>query len=134
MIKSKEDIIEYLSSTILFIMLFFFLIWGFSTLHEQPCHHRVQPQELISELHPNTVAVYFYFQHPSFQKSQVLSLVDKMNFKIFNVHFKVLADNSAIQQKIIALQKVKLGIRPLVIQRFYHPYLCIDSEDLPILS
>jgi hypothetical protein len=134
MIKSKEDRIEHLSSAILFIMLFFFLICGFSTLHERPFHHKVQPQEQIFELHSNTVAVYLYFQHPSYQKSQVSSLTDKMNFKIFNAHFKVLADNSTIYQKIIALQKVEIGIKPLVIQRFYHPYLCIDSEDLPILS
>jgi|ERR1035437_342068 hypothetical protein len=133
MIKSKENKNDHLSSAI-FIVLLFFFISAFSHPQERPCHHKIYQPELVSELRTNTVAVYLYFQHPSYQKSQVSSFADKMNFKIFNAHFKVLADNSAIYLKIIALQKVEIGIKPLVIQRFYHPYLCIDSEDLPILS
>ena len=133
MIKSKEYKNEHLTSTIFIVMLFFF-ICGFSNPQKKTCNHIIQYPERVSELRTNTVAVYLYFQHPSYQKSQVSSFADKMNFKIFNAHFKVIADNSAIYQKIMVLQKVELSIKPLVIQRFYHPYLCIDSEDLPILS
>ena len=133
MINSKENKNEHLSSTI-FIVLLFFFICGFSNPQKRTCNHIIQYPERVSELRTNTVAVYFYFQHPSYQKSQVSSLTDKMNFKIFSAHFKVLADNNAIYQKIIARQKVELGIKPHVIRKSYHPYLCIDSEDFPILS
>jgi hypothetical protein len=133
MIKSKENKNGHLSSAIFIVMLFFF-ISAFPLPQERRCHHTIYQPEQVSELKSNTVAVYLYFQHPSYQKSQVSSLTDKMNFKIFNANFKVLADNNAIYKKIIALQKVELGIKPLVIRKSYHPYLCIDSEDFPILS
>lgn len=130
MTKQRENKIDYLGSALL-IVLFFFFACGFSNKPVKRCNINVYQHEQIIELHSKEVAVVIA-QPPSYQKSQV-SLIDKMNFKFFNDHFKILQDNRSFNQKFVLLQKAELLIKPIVLHRFYSQKH-FDTEDLPVLS
>jgi hypothetical protein len=130
MIKSREYI-DYLGR-IMFIILFFLFVGAFSNNHVKSINHSPIPQQVILDTRSNTVAINIATP-PSYQNSFV-SLIDKLNIRLFNTNFKVLAHNKLVQQSIIVIQKNELLVRPIVFSRFYSPHLFFDTEELPVLS
>jgi hypothetical protein len=132
MINRKEDRMNFVGSAI-FIVFFFFFVCGYSNESAKPLNNNIGQHELITSLHSNGVAANISLQPPTYQKSQI-SLIDRMSFKFFNEHFKILQDNRSLNQKFSLLKKIQLIIKPIALLRFYSPQLYIDTEVLPILS
>ena len=130
MINQREDITNYLGRT-LFIVLFFLLMVFFSDKSVRQTHLPVKVQSM-AELPANS-AITDAIQLPSFQKNLV-SLEDKMSFKLYNASFKRFDDNRVITQQFISLQQTEFLIKPLTECRFYYHLFSKDTGEVPILG
>jgi hypothetical protein len=130
MISRKEDRIEHLGTTILFVLCFFLL----AAFHQNSNNPVVTGafQYQIATLHTFAVSSKEIPQLSSLQG--FVSLFDEMNFKRFNEQLRLLTDNRLINQRIVLLRKVELLIKPVILQEFYYHHLLLCSEDLPVLS
>ncbi len=131
MYNQREEKNDYFGSTI-FIVLFFLFIVSFSGNSDKAIIGKASQYKIASELHSNTNALndaqYLFCQE------NLIPLIDKANFKLFNEELKIITDNRLINQRIIFLQKTELLIDPISISMFYHHIHYQDTEGPPILS
>jgi hypothetical protein len=129
MIRQSENRIEYLGTTIIFILCFFFLA-SFHQNSNNPDLSGVFRYQMTTQ---HSVAI------PSKDVPQLSSLqgfmskLDETNFIHLSEQLKLFADNRLINQRIGSLHKVALLIKP-VFQEFYYHQQSLSSEDILILS
>jgi hypothetical protein len=127
MISRKEDRIEHLGTTILFVLCFFLLA----------AFHQNSNNPVVTGAFQYQIATLHTFAVSSKEIPQLSSLqgfVSLFDFKRFNEQLRLLTDNRLINQRIVLLRKVELLIKPVILQEFYYHHLLLCSEDLPVLS
>lgn len=126
----KGEIRNYFGS-IAFIFLFFLFISAFSDISEKS-PNQASSFKFAFELSSNSSAVIEVQQY-SYLKS-FLPVVARLNLQLFDERLRNICGYNPIYQRIIALQKARLQIRPLVFQGFYSYYHSVDTDDFPFLS
>jgi len=131
--NQHEDQFSFLGKVLLMV-LFLLVIGARFDKSEKQIYYATQ-YEILSEIHSNSghAVCVDLFQAPIVQKSLV-TLNDKSGLSLFNEYFKISADNSSINQKIILLQQSLLSPKPISNCRFYYHLLPIDSQEPPLLS
>lgn len=119
---------------IIFLTLFFFLISAFSDKSVKQDDNLIK-SEFVSDLHPGfTKAEIIPINWiPAFQKYWV-SITDRMHFKFSGNNFKASTDNKKTTQLLIAVKKIQLSIKPILVYKFCYQLSSKDFPDFPVLS
>jgi hypothetical protein len=72
-------------------------------------------------------------QVPSFQNSWI-SLIDKISIDLYNRNLKTFTDNKSVNHRIQLLWKIKLSIRPIILDNYHRHLFPEDPEEPLILS
>lgn len=129
MTRQSENRIDHLATTIIFSLCFFLFIEFHQDSNNPDITGAFQNQ--LETLQTSAVSLKNILQL-SFLNCLV-PLSDEMNFNHPDENLKLLTDNRLINQKIAALNKVSLLIKPTY-QKFYYHLQSSISEDIPILS
>lgn len=129
MIKQNHHKINYLG-IVIFPILLFICVSAFNETLVKPINNKSQYE--IASVH-SPLIVLNNFPQFSFNNCLV-TVIDKENFKLFNQHFKLLADNRLFIRQYIFLQKTLLSIKPVFPPGFYYQFLFSDREEPPVLS
>jgi hypothetical protein len=116
--------------SVAFIVLFLLSVYTFST-HLTKHADRTFQSELTAALHTDAPAIV-EFKNFSAKRNKA-DLPEKTILKLHITGIYTFAENKALNQKIILLQKNKFIIKPLLKNWFYCRYQ-YPSEDLPDLS
>jgi hypothetical protein len=129
MIKQNNHRINYLGTAIFQVLLFICI----STFNETSIksNNNKSQYEIVSVHSP--LSVLNDFPQLSFN-NRLVSLINKENFKLFNQHFKLLADNRLLSQQYFFLQKAVLSIKAITSPGYNFHCLYTDTEEPPILS
>jgi hypothetical protein len=129
MIRQSENRIEYLGTTIIFILCFFFLA-SFHQNSNNPDFSGAFRYQIATQ-HSFAIQTKDITQLSSLQG--FMSKFDETKFIHLSEQLKLFADNRLINQRIGSLHKVALLIKP-VFQEFYYHQQSLSSEDILILS
>ena len=129
MIRQSENRIEYLGTTIIFILCFFFLA-SFHQNSKNPDLSGVFRYQMTTQ-HSVAISSKDVPQLSSLQG--FMSKFDETNFIHLSEQLKLFADNRLINQRIGSLHKVALLIKPIYQEFCYHQQ-SLSSEDILILS
>ena len=132
MVDRKENS-TYLAR-IIFMLLFFVVLFSSNGRSEKPTYNDA-PYGLSPEFHSTTANAVIAdpCQLPVFQKYLPTSF-DANGFILYNLKFKIIADDNAISQQLNFIEKTTALIKPQSSCRFYYHLFHIDTNDSPILS
>jgi len=130
MIQEGKGRSNYFGSAVftVLICLFLYVLSGNSAKHAGSD----LPYKFVVESQSNAAAIV-EIQQFHFQKSHV-PFIDRSDLKSCNEGLKLIAVNHALHQRIFLLQRARLLVKPLLLQRFYNQYHSMDTDDLPALS
>jgi hypothetical protein len=129
MISQSENRIEYLGTTIIFVLCLFFL----ASFHQNSNNPDFSGAFRFQMATQHSVAILSK-DIPQLSSLQgFISKFEEMNHIQFTEQLKLLTYNRLINQRIGSLHKVALLIKP-VYQEFCYNQQSLSSEDIPILS
>ena len=120
---------NFLSTFVLGLL--FVIVCAFSGTIANPAHKSAK-FEVASSYNTGSTAVIADSEHtalPPLAKTFV-----KSDFRMFNLKFRLIADNLAVNQQLKFLGTVKLRIKPIVSFQYINRFLYIDADYPPVLS
>jgi hypothetical protein len=133
MLNREQKILNFLGRTA-FILLFFLIISAFSGSSANR-NNSISHKEVVYVLNfvPEKASAVNPVQ-PNVFPNVLVSLTDRMHFRLSENHLKVLAENKRITQLFSSLRKTLQLKEPLRFFSFCHLVFSLDSGDVPLLS